>query len=138
MEEAYKYLHPGSRSTSTLEHMLYRLVTVLAQEFLQWELISSLPCKLLLSILAKKLLIIIDTISCPNWLIENMLILLEAPLNKVDSVIAPVKQNINVNFNNNIIYSNTHTRTHTHTNTHTHTHTHTHTQCVRDTYNLIF
>ncbi|XP_018046345.1 PREDICTED: uncharacterized protein LOC108685856 isoform X2 [Atta colombica] len=95
MEEAYKYLHPGSRSTSTLEHMLYRLVTVLAQEFLQWELISSLPCKLLLSILAKRLLIIIDTISCPNWLIENMLILLEAPLNKVDSVIAPVKQNIN-------------------------------------------
>ncbi|XP_018341852.1 PREDICTED: uncharacterized protein LOC108748296 [Trachymyrmex septentrionalis] len=95
MEEAYKYLHPASRSTSTLEHMLYRLVTVLAQEFLQWELTSSLPCKLLLSILAKRLLITIDTISYPDWLIKNMLILLEAPSHKVDSVITPVKQNIN-------------------------------------------
>ncbi|XP_018315690.1 uncharacterized protein [Mycetomoellerius zeteki] len=95
IEEAYKYLHPGSRSASTLEHMLYRLVTVLAQEFLQWELTSSLPCKLLLSILAKRLLIIVNTISCPDRLIENLLILLEAPSNKVDSVTAPVKQNIN-------------------------------------------
>lgn len=103
IEEAYKYLHPGSRSASTLEHMLYRLVTVLAQEFLQWELTSSLPCKLLLSILAKRLLIIVNTISCPDRLIENLLILLEAPSNKVDSVTAPVKQNINVNSNSNNI-----------------------------------
>lgn len=94
VEEAYKYLHPGSRSASTLEHMLHRLVTVLAQEFLQWELTSSLPCKLLLSIIAKKLLITIDTISCPDWLIENLLRLLEVPSNEV---ITPVKENINVN-----------------------------------------
>ncbi|XP_011173360.1 uncharacterized protein LOC105205638 [Solenopsis invicta] len=93
VEEAYKYLHPGSRSASTLEHMLYRLVTVLAQEFLQWELTSSLPCKLLLSILAKKLLTTIDTISCPDWLIENLLRLFEAPVNEVAAI--PVKQNIN-------------------------------------------
>lgn len=72
MEEAYKCLHPGSRSTPTLEHLLHRLVTVLAQEFLQWELTSSLPCKLLLSIIAKKLLTMIETISCPNWLFENL------------------------------------------------------------------
>lgn len=93
MEEAYKYLHPGSRSASTLEHMLHRLVTVLAQEFLQWELTSSLPCKLLLSILAKRLLTTIDTISCPDWLIENLLRLLEAPSNEVAT---PIKQNSNV------------------------------------------
>lgn len=99
MEEAYKYLHPGSRNASTLEHMLHRLVTVLAQEFLQWELTSSLPCKLLLSILAKRLLITIDTISCPDWLIENLLRLLEAPPNEVAT---PVKENINVNSNNEI------------------------------------
>ncbi|XP_011865104.1 PREDICTED: uncharacterized protein LOC105560531 isoform X1 [Vollenhovia emeryi] len=92
VEEAYKYLHPGSRNASTQEHMLHRLVTVLAQEFLQWELTSSLPCKLLLSILAKRLLITIDTISCPDWLIENLLRLLEAPANQVAT---PVKQNIN-------------------------------------------
>ncbi|XP_018403683.1 PREDICTED: uncharacterized protein LOC108780463 [Cyphomyrmex costatus] len=89
VEEAYKYLHPGSRSASTLQHMLYRLITVLAQEFLQWESTSSLPCKLLLSILAKRLLITIDTISCPDWLFQNLLVLLEAPSNEVDSVIAP-------------------------------------------------
>lgn len=93
VEEAYKYLHPGSRSALTLEHMLHRLVTVLAQEFLQWELTSSLPCKLLLSILAKRLLITIDTISCPDWLIENLLVLLEAPSSEVAAT--PVKQNIN-------------------------------------------
>ncbi|EFN60575.1 hypothetical protein EAG_03746 [Camponotus floridanus] len=91
VEEAYKYLHPGSRSASILEHMLHHLVTVLAQEFLQWELTSSSPCKLLLSILAKKLLITIDTISCPDWLIKNLLQLLETPTN--NAVATPTKQN---------------------------------------------
>lgn len=93
VEEAYKYLHPGSRNTSTLQHMLHRLVTVLAQEFLQWELTSSLPCKLLLSILAKKLLTVIEAISCPTWLIENLLELLETPSKEI---IIPTKQDINV------------------------------------------
>lgn len=92
VEEAYKYLHPGSRSASILEHMLHHLVTVLAQEFLQWELTSSSPCKLLLSILAKKLLITIDTISCPDWLIKNLLQLLETPTN--NAVATPTKQNV--------------------------------------------
>lgn len=95
MEEAYKYLHPGSRSASTLEHMLHRLVTVLAEKFLQWELTSSLPCKLLLSILAKRLLITIDTISCPEWLIENLLTFLEVPPKEVEEVVS-AKQDINV------------------------------------------
>lgn len=94
VEEAYKYLHPGSRSALTLEHMLHRLVTVLAQEFLQWELNSSLPCKLLLAILAKKLLTTIDTMSCPNWLIKNLLNLLDAPSEEKSTT--PVKQDINV------------------------------------------
>lgn len=78
LEEAYRCLHPGSRSLPTLEHMFHRLVTALAQEFLQWELTSSLPCKLLLSILAKKLLALIQTISCPNWMFENLLLLLQS------------------------------------------------------------
>lgn len=95
MEEAYKYLHPGSRNASTLEHMLHHLVTVLAQEFLQWELTSSLPCKLLLSILAKRLLITIDTISCPDWLFENLLKLLETPSNTVATT--PTKENVHYN-----------------------------------------
>ncbi|EFN78403.1 uncharacterized protein LOC105188750 [Harpegnathos saltator] len=93
IEEAYKYSHPGSRSMSALEHTLHRLVTVLAQEFLQWELTSSLPCKLLLSILARRLLITIETISCPNWLIENLLRLLEDP--SKEAVVTPAKQNVN-------------------------------------------
>ncbi|CAL1677707.1 unnamed protein product [Lasius platythorax] len=91
VEEAYKYLHPGSRSALTLEHMLHHLITVLAQEFLQWELTSSLPCKLLLSILAKRLLITIDAISCPDWLLGNLLKLLEAPENTVAAT--PAKEN---------------------------------------------
>ncbi|XP_017884151.1 uncharacterized protein LOC108627419 isoform X2 [Ceratina calcarata] len=77
LEEAFKYLHPGSRNPSTLEHMLHRTVTILAQEFLQWELTSSLPCKLLLSILAKRLLIVIETVSSPNWLFQSVSDLLE-------------------------------------------------------------
>ncbi|XP_046828613.1 uncharacterized protein LOC124428518 [Vespa crabro] len=77
LEEAYRCLHPGSRSVLTLEHIFHRLVTVLAQEFLQWELTSSLPCKLLVSILARKLLTMIQTISCPNWMFESLLKLLQ-------------------------------------------------------------
>ncbi|XP_076762870.1 uncharacterized protein LOC143430450 [Xylocopa sonorina] len=72
VEEAFKYLHPGSRNTTALEHMLYQMVNILAQEFLQWELTSSLPCKLLLSIVAKKLLIGIKTVSSPNWLFRSL------------------------------------------------------------------
>ncbi|KAI4491090.1 hypothetical protein M0802_010400 [Mischocyttarus mexicanus] len=78
LEEAYRCLHPGSRSLLTLEHIFHRLVTVLAQEFLQWELTSSLPCKLLVSILARKLLTMIQTISCPNWMFESLLKLLQS------------------------------------------------------------
>ncbi|KOC59061.1 hypothetical protein WH47_12654 [Habropoda laboriosa] len=81
IEEAFKCLHPGSCNIPALAHMLHRIVTILAQEFLQWELTSSLPCKLLLSILAKRLLTIIETISCPNWLFHNLLDLLQ-PLPK--------------------------------------------------------
>lgn len=81
LEEAFKYLHPGSRNVAVLEHMLHRMVTILAQEFLQWELTSSLPCKLLLSILAKRLLIIIETISSPHWLFQNLSDLLQ-PMTK--------------------------------------------------------
>ncbi|XP_060812511.1 uncharacterized protein LOC132905338 [Bombus pascuorum] len=72
IEEAFRYLHPGSRNMPVLEHMLHRMVTILAQEFLQWELTSSLPCKLLLSILAKRLLIVVETVSSPNWLFQNL------------------------------------------------------------------
>ncbi|CAK9807291.1 hypothetical protein ANTPLA_LOCUS5303 [Anthophora plagiata] len=77
IEEAFKCLHPGSRNVPALAHMLHRMVTILAQELLQWELTSSLPCRLLLSILAKRLLIIIETISCPNWLFHNLSDLLQ-------------------------------------------------------------
>lgn len=78
LEEAYRCLHPGSRSVLTLEHIFHRLVTILAQEFLQWELTSSLPCKLLVSILARKLLTMIQTISCPNWMFGSLLKLLQS------------------------------------------------------------
>ncbi|XP_015179248.1 PREDICTED: uncharacterized protein LOC107067863 [Polistes dominula] len=78
LEEAYRCLHPGSRSLLTLEHIFHRLVSVLTQEFLQWELTSSLPCKLLVSILARKLLTMVQTISCPNWMFESLLKLLQS------------------------------------------------------------
>ncbi|XP_012258874.2 uncharacterized protein LOC105687643 [Athalia rosae] len=68
IEEAYRYVHPGSRNTAALEYSLHRVITVLAREFLQWEIMSSLPCKLLFSVLAKKLLSRIETISSPNWI----------------------------------------------------------------------
>ncbi|KOX71962.1 hypothetical protein WN51_03239 [Melipona quadrifasciata] len=77
IEEAFKYLHSGSRNMPALEHRLHRIVTILAQEFLQWELTSSLPYKLLLSILAKRLLIVIETVSSPNWLFRNLSDLLQ-------------------------------------------------------------
>ena len=72
VEEAYNYSHPGSRSTSALEYTLGRLVTVIAREFLQWELSSSLPCKLLLSILSKRLLTVLESISSPLWFLNHL------------------------------------------------------------------
>ncbi|XP_043260518.1 uncharacterized protein LOC122402068 [Colletes gigas] len=81
IEETFKYLHPGSRNAETLEYMLQQKINILAQEFLQWELTSSLPCKLLLSILAKRLLLVIETVSSPNWLFRSMSDLLR-PLSK--------------------------------------------------------
>ncbi|XP_033322524.2 uncharacterized protein LOC117218336 [Megalopta genalis] len=86
VEEAFKYLHPGSRNVSALEHMLHRMINIIAQEFLQWELTSSLPCKLLLSILAKRLLLFIETVSCPNWLFQRLLELLQPISNEVAKV----------------------------------------------------
>ncbi|XP_012147269.1 uncharacterized protein LOC100876919 isoform X2 [Megachile rotundata] len=77
IEEAFKYLHPGSRSTAALEHMLHQMVTILSEEFLQWELTSSLPCKILLSVLAKRLLLVIETVSSPNWLFQILSDLLQ-------------------------------------------------------------
>ncbi|XP_043462467.1 uncharacterized protein LOC122498679 isoform X3 [Leptopilina heterotoma] len=72
IEEAYNYSHPGSRSSAALEHTLGRLVTVIAREFLQWELGSSLPCKLLLSILARRLMSVLETISSPKWILQHL------------------------------------------------------------------
>lgn len=57
--------------------MLHQMVTILSEEFLQWELTSSLPCKILLSILAKRLLLVIETISSPNWLFQSLSDLLQ-------------------------------------------------------------
>ncbi|XP_076289849.1 uncharacterized protein LOC143213679 [Lasioglossum baleicum] len=97
MKEAFKYLHPGSRNASALEHMLHQTISILAQEFLQWELTSSLPCKLLLSILAKRLLLFIETVSSPDWLFQSMLELLEPMSNdgaKVQDKVKSTEENI--------------------------------------------
>ncbi|XP_066583716.1 uncharacterized protein [Prorops nasuta] len=80
-EEAYKCSHPGSQNILVLEHILHHLLTVLAQEFLHWELTNSLPCKLLLSILAKRLFSFIQLISSPRWIFENIHNLLQATPN---------------------------------------------------------
>ena len=94
MEEAFKYLHPGSRNTPALEHMLHRMVTILAQEFLQWELTSSLPCKLLLSILAKRLLLVVETVSSPDWLLQNLLDLLEPTTTEIPDKQSTQEENV--------------------------------------------
>ncbi|XP_053978448.1 uncharacterized protein LOC128876266 [Hylaeus volcanicus] len=94
IEEAFKYLHPGSRNTSVLEHMLDQKISILAQEFLQWELTSSLPCKLLLSILAKRLLLIIETISSPNYFFQSISDLLQPTSTEVAEV--QIKKNEDV------------------------------------------
>lgn len=95
IEEAYRCTHPGSRSPATIEHILHRLVTVLAGEFLQWELMSSLPCKLLLSVLAKRLLLTVQTVSCPRWIYENAIALLRSNTEKEhENVSATIDKNV--------------------------------------------
>ncbi|XP_015118262.1 uncharacterized protein LOC107041948 [Diachasma alloeum] len=78
LEEAYRCSHPGSRSSVALEHTLHRMVTLIAREFLQWELASSLPCKLLLSVLAKRLLKMISEFSNPQILFTHIIKLLKS------------------------------------------------------------
>lgn len=94
VEEAFKYLHPGSRNVPALEYMLHRMVSILAQEFLQWEITSSLPCKLLLSILAKRLLIVIETVSSPIWLFQSLLNLLQPIPNQVAKIQSKQEENV--------------------------------------------
>lgn len=53
------------------------MVIIFAKEFLQWELTSSPPCKLLLSILSKRILTLIDTFSNPAWIFGFLLGLCE-------------------------------------------------------------
>lgn len=86
LQEAYRCTHPGSRNPSTLEHSLHRLVSILANEFLQWELTSSLPCKLLLAIIAKRLQVILETVSCPNWIFENLFVALHSKEDNITPV----------------------------------------------------
>ncbi|XP_017759617.1 PREDICTED: uncharacterized protein LOC108550382 [Eufriesea mexicana] len=94
VEEAFKYLHPGSRNVPALEYMLHRMVSILAQEFLQWEITSSLPCKLLLSILAKRLLIVIETVSSPIWLFQSLLNLLQPVPKQVAKIQNKQEENV--------------------------------------------
>ncbi|XP_033231162.1 uncharacterized protein LOC117182207 isoform X2 [Belonocnema kinseyi] len=96
VEEAYRCSHPGSRSPLALEYTLGRLVTVIAREFLQWELGSSLPCKLLLSILSKRLLIMLETMCSPIWILNHLTQLnsttegqIQTTLSTIDSVTIP-------------------------------------------------
>ncbi|XP_011303584.1 uncharacterized protein [Fopius arisanus] len=78
LEDAYRCSHPGSRSSVALEHTLHRMVTLIAREFLQWELTSSLPCKLLISVLAKRLLKTVSEFSDPQCLLTHVLKLLKS------------------------------------------------------------
>ncbi|XP_008543904.1 uncharacterized protein LOC103568722 [Microplitis demolitor] len=83
IEEAYRCIHPGSRSNSTLEHTLHRIVKIIIREFIQWELTNSLPCKLLLSILAKKLSVVLHQVSVPQWIFIRIIKYLQFTDNKI-------------------------------------------------------
>ncbi|XP_057337718.1 uncharacterized protein LOC130675850 [Microplitis mediator] len=85
IEEAYRCIHPGSRSNSTLEHTLHRIVKIIIREFIQWEVTNSLPCKLLLSILAKKLSVILHQVSVPQWIFIRIIKYLKFTDNKTSS-----------------------------------------------------
>ncbi|CAD6236422.1 GSCOCG00008174001-RA-CDS [Cotesia congregata] len=98
IEEAYRCIHPGSRSNSTLEHTLHSIITIIIREFLPLELTSSLPCKLLLSILAKKLSLILDQVSLPQWIfitIINYIQLSEDPISCKDKDDGVISQSLN-------------------------------------------
>ena len=78
VEIAYRRSHSGSRGPLALEYSIYQLVSVLAKEFLPWELTSSLPYKIVLSILAKRVLLLIETVSSPIWILQNFLTVLHS------------------------------------------------------------
>lgn len=64
-----RYSHVGNKSNTALEHFTHQLTGNVLREFISWELWNSLPCRLLVSILSKRLTTyLIYYVSQPGWL----------------------------------------------------------------------
>lgn len=55
IEDVYRYSHVANKSDSALEHYTHRLTANVLREFISWELWNSLPSRLLVAILSKRL-----------------------------------------------------------------------------------
>lgn len=88
VEIAYRRAHSGSRGTLALEYSIYQLISVITKEFLHSELAYSLPYKIVLSIISKRVLLIIETVSSPVWILKNLLNVLNSTPNETEE---PVK-----------------------------------------------
>ncbi|KAF2899421.1 hypothetical protein ILUMI_06754, partial [Ignelater luminosus] len=63
------YSHVASNSKKAMEHFIFRLTANVLRQFINWELWNSLPCRSLVSILARKFTTYILTyISAPGFL----------------------------------------------------------------------
>ncbi|KAI4455246.1 sorting nexin [Holotrichia oblita] len=76
IEELYRYTHIASKNEKAFEHFMCQITTKIFRQFLSWELYNSVPCKSLISILARKLttysLIYVSTPQTINYRIAQL------------------------------------------------------------------
>lgn len=75
--DVYRYSHPGSQNDQILNHYLFKIVKYILQEYAPHEFITSLQCKILRGIVARKVFRgLLTTIEDPNWINIKFLYLL--------------------------------------------------------------
>lgn len=64
-----RYAHVANKTEAAFEHYTHRLTGNVLREFISWELWNSLPSRLLVSILSKRLMsYVIQHMSQPGWI----------------------------------------------------------------------
>lgn len=85
--DVYRYSHPGSQNDQILNYYLLKVVKFMLQEYAPHEFVTSLQCKILKGILARKVFrSLLTTLEDPNWINTRLMYLLD--LNKYEKLLA--------------------------------------------------
>lgn len=77
--DVYRYSHPGSQNDQILNYYLLKVVKYILQEYAPHEFITSLQCKILRGIVARKVFKgLLTTVEDPTWINIKLLYLLDS------------------------------------------------------------